>query len=146
MKIVGKKGAHSLSQYEKVLNVNTVGTFNVMRLVAEAMQENAPDDHGCRGVVVNTASVAAFDGQIGQTAYASSKGAVAALTLPAARDLSTIGIRVMTIAPGISPSPSPYYIFRPGYQRPQPDRARVSPMFILRPPMPPFIRIKRTTP
>ena len=107
MKIVGKKGAHSLSQYEKVLNVNTVGTFNVMRLVAEAMQENAPDEHGSRGVVVNTASVAAFDGQIGQTAYASSKGAVAALTLPAARDLSTIGIRVMTIAPGMIYLPLP---------------------------------------
>lgn len=96
---------HDLGLFQKIIGVNLGGTFNVLRLAAAAMMKNDPDDDGQRGVIVNTASVAAFDGQIGQIAYAASKGGVAAMTLPGARDLSRAGIRVMTIAPGTFDTP-----------------------------------------
>lgn len=96
---------HDLDLYRKVIEVNLIGTFNVLRLAAAAMARNEPNDDGERGVVVNTASIAAFDGQIGQIAYASSKGGVVGLTLPAARDLMKVGVRVMTIAPGTFDTP-----------------------------------------
>lgn len=103
---VDRSGApHSLEAFQKVVGVNLVGTFNVVRLVAVAMNGNDPLDDGERGVIVNTASVAAFDGQIGQAAYAASKGGVVALTLAVARDLSATGIRVCTIAPGLVDTP-----------------------------------------
>lgn len=102
---VSRRGAHSLADFQKVLTVNTVGTFNVLRLAAERMSKCEADAHGMRGVIVNTASVAAFDGQIGQVAYAASKAAIAGMTLPIARDLSGHGIRVMTIAPGLFKTP-----------------------------------------
>jgi 3-hydroxyacyl-CoA dehydrogenase/3-hydroxy-2-methylbutyryl-CoA dehydrogenase len=103
---LSRKGVpHSLEQFARVMNVNVIGTFNCIRLTAEQMQKNEPDADGLRGVIINTASVAAFDGQIGQAAYASSKGAVAAMTLPVARDLSSIGVRVCTIAPGLFLTP-----------------------------------------
>lgn len=105
MRTVGKEGPHSLATFQKVININLVGTFNMVRLVADAMGKSEAAEHGERGVIINTASVAAFDGQIGQAAYASSKAAVAGLTLPLARDLSRNGIRVMTIAPGIFETP-----------------------------------------
>lgn len=104
-KILGKEGPHPLALFEKVIRVNLIGTFNVLRLAAAAMSGNSPDEGGERGVIVNTASIAAFDGQIGQAAYASSKGGIAALTLPAARELARSGIRVVTIAPGIFDTP-----------------------------------------
>jgi len=104
-RIVGKEGAHSLDLFAKVVTVNLIGTFNVMRLAAMAMANNTPDEGGERGVIVNTASVAAYDGQIGQSAYAASKGGVVSLTLPAARELARNGIRVVTIAPGIFETP-----------------------------------------
>ncbi len=104
-KVLGREGAHSLRSFSKVVEVNLVGTFNVVRLAAEAMAKNEPTEGGERGVIVNTASVAAFDGQIGQTAYAASKGGVAAMTLPAARELARHGIRVVAIAPGIFDTP-----------------------------------------
>jgi NAD(P)-dependent dehydrogenase (short-subunit alcohol dehydrogenase family) len=104
-KVLGREGPHSLESFEKVVEVNLVGTFNVVRLAAAAMVENEPTQGGERGVIVNTASVAAFDGQIGQVAYAASKGGVVAMTLPVARELATLGIRVMTIAPGIFDTP-----------------------------------------
>lgn len=104
-KTLSKKGPHDLAQFARVLNINTVGSFNVVRLAAEAMSKNVADEDGIRGVVVNTASVAAFDGQIGQAAYAASKGAIASMTLPLARDLSSVGIRVCTIAPGLFLTP-----------------------------------------
>jgi NAD(P)-dependent dehydrogenase (short-subunit alcohol dehydrogenase family) len=104
-KIVGKNGAHPLELFQKALTVNTVGGFNMMRLSAEAMQKNEPKDTGERGVLINTASVAAYDGQIGQAAYAASKAAVVGMTLPIARDLAPSGIRCMTIAPGIFGTP-----------------------------------------
>ncbi|XP_046605270.1 3-hydroxyacyl-CoA dehydrogenase type-2 [Neodiprion virginianus] len=100
-----KKRAHELSDFENVLMVNTVGTFNVIRLAAGLIGENVPNEDGQRGVIVNTSSIAAFDGQIGQAAYAASKAAVAGMTLPIARDLSTQGIRVVTIAPGLFDTP-----------------------------------------
>jgi NAD(P)-dependent dehydrogenase (short-subunit alcohol dehydrogenase family) len=100
-KVLGREGPHSLKSFSQVVEVNLVGTFNVVRLAAEAMAKNEPTAGGERGVIVNTASVAAFDGQIGQVAYAASKGGVAAMTLPIARELARHGIRVMTIAPGI---------------------------------------------
>ncbi|MBA3610350.1 MAG: 3-hydroxyacyl-CoA dehydrogenase [Rubrobacter sp.] len=100
-KVLGREGPHALESFSKVIQVNLIGTFNVIRLAAEAMSRNEPTPGGERGVVVNTASVAAFDGQIGQAAYAASKGGVAAMTLPISRELARSGIRVMTIAPGI---------------------------------------------
>lgn len=104
-KIVGKNGAHPLDLFQKVVAINLVGSFNMMRLAAEAMSQNAPELTGERGVLINTASVAAFDGQIGQAAYAASKAGVAGMTLPIARDLAKTGIRCMTIAPGIFGTP-----------------------------------------
>ncbi len=104
-KVVGKDGAHRLASFARVINVNLVGSFNMIRLAAEAMSQAEPNAAGERGVIVNTASVAAFDGQIGQAAYAASKGGVVAMTLPIARELARSGIRVMTIAPGIFETP-----------------------------------------
>lgn len=104
-KTVGKDGPHPLDLFQRVVNINLIGTFNMSRLAADAMSKNAPLETGERGVIINTASVAAFDGQIGQAAYAASKAAVAGLTLPMARDLSRNAIRVMTIAPGIFETP-----------------------------------------
>jgi NAD(P)-dependent dehydrogenase (short-subunit alcohol dehydrogenase family) len=104
-KILGRDGPHDLESFRKVVEVNLVGTFNVLRLAAWAMRENPPDGEGQRGVIVNTASVAAYEGQIGQAAYAASKGGVVALTLPAARELAEWGIRVVTIAPGLFDTP-----------------------------------------
>ena len=104
-KIVGRKGVHDLGLFQKTVGINLVGTFNVIRLAAARMVENDPDEGGERGVIINTASVAAYDGQIGQAAYAASKGGVVALTLPVARELASSGIRVMTIAPGIFETP-----------------------------------------
>lgn len=104
-KILGREGPHDLESFRKVVEVNLVGTFNVLRLAAWAMRENPPDGEGGRGVIVNTASVAAYEGQIGQAAYAASKGGVVALTLPAARELAEWGIRVVTIAPGLFDTP-----------------------------------------
>ncbi|NWK45419.1 3-hydroxyacyl-CoA dehydrogenase [Ralstonia pickettii] len=102
---VGKTGPHPLDQFARVININLIGTFNMIRLAATAMASNAANAGGERGVIINTASVAAFDGQIGQAAYAASKGGVVAMTLAIARDLSRDGIRVMTIAPGIFETP-----------------------------------------
>jgi NAD(P)-dependent dehydrogenase (short-subunit alcohol dehydrogenase family) len=102
---VTRQGPANLQPFETVVRVNLIGTFNVLRLAAAAMAGNDPDGEGERGAVVMTASIAAWDGQIGQTAYAASKGGVAALTLPAARDLSRLGIRVCTIAPGLFDTP-----------------------------------------
>jgi len=104
-KLVGKDGPHSLALFQKTLNVNLIGTFNMARLAAHAMSALAPMEQGERGVIINTASVAAYDGQIGQTAYAASKAAIVGMTLPMARDLARSGIRVMTIAPGIFETP-----------------------------------------
>ena len=104
-KILGKNGPHGLESFSQVINVNLIGSFNMLRLAAAAIAETAADADGERGVIINTASVAAFDGQIGQAAYAASKGAIASLTLPTARELARFGIRVMTIAPGIFETP-----------------------------------------
>ena len=104
-KILGKNGPHALSSFAQVINVNLIGSFNMLRLAAAAIAESAANADGERGVIINTASVAAFDGQIGQAAYSASKGAIASLTLPAARELARFGIRVMTIAPGIFETP-----------------------------------------
>jgi NAD(P)-dependent dehydrogenase (short-subunit alcohol dehydrogenase family) len=104
-RILGKNGPHPLASFTKVITVNLVGTFNLLRLAAEAMANNAPNAGGERGVVVMTASVAAFEGQIGQAAYAASKGGVAALTLPAARELARVGVRVVSVAPGTFDTP-----------------------------------------
>jgi NAD(P)-dependent dehydrogenase (short-subunit alcohol dehydrogenase family) len=104
-RILGKQGPHRLDSFARIVNVNLIGTFNVLRIAASAMAEGTADAEGERGVIVNTASVAAFDGQIGQAAYAASKGGVAALTLPAARELARVGVRVVTIAPGIFETP-----------------------------------------
>ncbi len=101
----GSRGPHDLASFTKVIQVNLIGTFNVIRLAAARMAINAPDEGGERGVIINTASVAAFDGQIGQAAYSASKSGVAGMTLPIARDLAKYGIRVMTIAPGIFETP-----------------------------------------
>lgn len=105
MRIVGRKGPHDLAFFHKVVQVNLAGTFNVMTLAAEKIALTEALEDGARGVIINTASVAAYDGQVGQAAYASSKGGVVALTLPAARDLAQYGIRVLTIAPGIIETP-----------------------------------------
>jgi 3-hydroxyacyl-CoA dehydrogenase / 3-hydroxy-2-methylbutyryl-CoA dehydrogenase len=104
-KTAGKRGPHSFDMFQLVLNVNLIGTFNVLRLAAAAMLGNEPDDEGERGVCINTASIAAYDGQIGQLAYSASKGGIVGMTLPAARDLAAAGIRVMTIAPGLFDTP-----------------------------------------
>ncbi|WP_296249176.1 SDR family NAD(P)-dependent oxidoreductase [Pseudomonas sp. UBA4194] len=104
-KILGKQGAHSLESFSRIININLIGTFNLLRLAAEAIARSTANEEGERGVIINTASVAAFDGQVGQAAYAASKGAVASMTLPAARELARYGIRVMTIAPGIFETP-----------------------------------------
>lgn len=104
-KLVSKDGAHSLSAFLRVIEVNLVGTFNVCRLAAEAMAKNEPDENGERGVLINTSSISAFEGQLGQTAYAASKGGVASMTLPMARDLARSGIRVVAIAPGVFETP-----------------------------------------
>jgi NAD(P)-dependent dehydrogenase (short-subunit alcohol dehydrogenase family) len=100
-KVVSSRGMHDLSLFEKVLKVNLIGSFNMLRLCADKMQSNNPDHEGEKGVIINTASVAAFDGQIGQAAYAASKGGIAGMTLPIARELASNGIRVNTIAPGL---------------------------------------------
>ncbi len=99
------RGAHQLEPFSQVINVNLVGTFNVLRLAAAAMLDNQPNEDGERGVCINTASIAAFDGQIGQVAYSASKGGIVGMTLPAARDMASKGVRVMTIAPGLFDTP-----------------------------------------
>jgi NAD(P)-dependent dehydrogenase (short-subunit alcohol dehydrogenase family) len=104
-RVVGKNGPHSLASFVRTMEINLIGTFNVIRLAAATMQQNEPNAEGERGVIVNTASVAAYDGQIGQVAYAASKGAVASMTLPIARELARFGIRVLSIAPGIFATP-----------------------------------------
>ncbi len=105
MRTITKEGPHSLDLFKKVIDVNLAGTFNVIRVAAAQMAKNQPNDDGERGVIVNTASVAAFDGQIGQAAYSASKGGVVGMTLPIARDLASVGIRVCTIAPGTFETP-----------------------------------------
>lgn len=104
-RLVGKEGPVSLDWFTKTVHVNLVGTFNMIRLAAAALANNKPNEEGERGVIINTASVAAFDGQIGQAAYSASKGGIVGMTLPLARDLARHGIRVMTIAPGIFDTP-----------------------------------------
>lgn len=104
-RVVGRQGPHDLDLFRRVVEVNLIGTFNILRCAAEAMSQNDPDDEGERGVIVNTSSVAAFEGQIGQAAYAASKGGVASMTLPIARELASSGIRVVAIAPGIFRTP-----------------------------------------
>lgn len=105
MKTVSKGEPHPLDRFERVIKVNLIGTFNAIRLAAHAMQQNTPNDDGERGVIINTASVAAYDGQVGQAAYSASKGGIVGMTLPIARDLARDGIRVMTIAPGLFDTP-----------------------------------------
>ena len=100
-KVVSSRGMHDLSLFEKVLKVNLIGSFNMLRLCADKMQANQPDNEGEKGVVINTASVAAYDGQVGQAAYSASKGGIVGMTLPIARELASNGIRVNTIAPGL---------------------------------------------
>lgn len=104
-KLVGKEGVHKLEGFARTININLIGSFNMIRLAAEIMSASAPDETGERGVIVSTSSVAAFDGQIGQAGYAASKGGVVSMTLPIARELARFGIRVMTIAPGIMETP-----------------------------------------
>lgn len=104
-RVLGRNGPHRLDSFRRAIEVNLVGTFNVLRLAAQAMAENQPDAEGERGIIINTASIAAYDGQIGQAAYSASKAGVAGMTLPAARELARSGIRVMTIAPGIFETP-----------------------------------------
>ena len=104
-KTVGKDGPHPLDMFAKVIGINLIGTFNMIRIAAAAMTKNDPNDGGERGVIVNTASVAAFDGQVGQAAYSASKGGIVGMTLPIARDLSRDGVRVVTIAPGLFLTP-----------------------------------------
>lgn len=104
-KVVGREGPHKLESFTKVININLIGSFNMIRLAAAEMMKGEPDAGGERGVIVSTASVAAFEGQLGQAAYAASKGGIVALTLPVARELAKSGIRVLTIAPGIMETP-----------------------------------------
>ncbi|AVL71388.1 3-hydroxyacyl-CoA dehydrogenase [Oligella urethralis] len=107
-RVVGRNGPHDLATFQKVININLIGSFNMIRLVAASMVDNEPLDTGERGVLINTASVAAYEGQIGQAAYAASKGAVVAMTLPIARDMARHGVRCVTIAPGIMGTPMLY--------------------------------------
>jgi NAD(P)-dependent dehydrogenase (short-subunit alcohol dehydrogenase family) len=116
-RIVGRDGPHDLTLFQKVIQVNLIGAFNMLRLAAAAMSANAPNSDGERGVIINTASVAAFEGQIGQAAYSASKGGVVSLTLPAARELARFGIRVVTVAPGL---------FETAMMQAAPDAARQS--------------------
>lgn len=104
-RVVGKKGPHRLDVFTRLININLVGTFNMIRLAAAAMQSGAPSASGERGVIVNTASVAAYEGQVGQAGYAASKGGIVSMTLPIARELASSGIRVVTIAPGLFQTP-----------------------------------------
>lgn len=104
-KVVGREGPHRLESFAKAVGINLIGSFNMLRLAAAALAKQAPDAEGARGVIINTASIAAFDGQIGQAAYAASKGGVVGMTLPIARELARLGIRVVTIAPGIFATP-----------------------------------------
>lgn len=104
-KLLGRKGTHDLEMFSKVISINLIGTFNVIRLAAEKMVKNNPSEFGERGVIINTASVAAFEGQIGQVAYSASKGGIVGMMLPLARELAAYGIRVMTIAPGLFHTP-----------------------------------------
>jgi len=104
-KLLGKEGPHSVASFSKVIQVNLIGTFNTIRLAAAAMSTNEPNQEGERGVIINTASVAAFEGQIGQVAYSASKGGIVGMTLPVARELARYGIRVVTIAPGLFDTP-----------------------------------------
>ena len=104
-KLLGRKGVHELDLFSKVIAINLIGTFNVIRLAAERMIQNEANEFGERGVIINTASVAAFEGQIGQAAYSASKGGIVSMTLPIARELAAYGIRVMTIAPGLFHTP-----------------------------------------
>lgn len=104
-KLLSRKGIHSLDLFSKVISINLIGSFNVIRLASEQMSKNEPNEHGERGVVINTASVAAFEGQIGQAAYSASKGGIVGMTLPIARELASYGIRVMTISPGLFHTP-----------------------------------------
>ncbi len=104
-RVAHKGGPHNLEYFSNVVKVNLIGSFNVLRLAADSMSANEPDDEGERGVCVNTASIAAYDGQIGQIAYAASKGGIVGMTLPAARDMASRGVRVMTIAPGLFDTP-----------------------------------------
>jgi len=104
-KVAGRKGAHGIEPFDTVIRVNLIGTFNVLRLAANTMLENEPNDQGERGVCISTASIAAYDGQIGQIAYSASKGGIVGMTLPAARDLASVGIRVCAIAPGLFDTP-----------------------------------------
>ncbi|HEY1348097.1 MAG TPA: 3-hydroxyacyl-CoA dehydrogenase [Ktedonobacteraceae bacterium] len=104
-RVIGKQGVHNLDRFQRVIAVNLVGTFNAIRLASAVMSENEPTAGGERGVIINTASVAAFDGQIGQAAYSASKGGIVGMTLPIARELARFGVRVMTIAPGIFDTP-----------------------------------------
>jgi NAD(P)-dependent dehydrogenase (short-subunit alcohol dehydrogenase family) len=104
-KVLGREGPHRLESFARAVNINLVGTFNMIRLAAEAIAREAPGVDGERGVIVNTASIAAYDGQIGQAAYAASKGGVVSLTLPIAREMARVGIRVVTIAPGVFETP-----------------------------------------
>jgi NAD(P)-dependent dehydrogenase (short-subunit alcohol dehydrogenase family) len=104
-KVISQKGPMELTRFEQIIQVNLIGTFNVLRVAAHAMQQNEPNEEGERGVIINTASVAAFEGQIGQVAYSASKGGVVAMTLPIAREFARDGIRVMAIAPGLIETP-----------------------------------------
>ncbi|MAH88629.1 MAG: 3-hydroxyacyl-CoA dehydrogenase [Pelagibacterales bacterium] len=104
-KVIGKEQLHDSKVFQKIINVNLIGTFNVLKLTVERMLENKPDEDGFRGVIINTASIAAFDGQIGQAAYSASKGGIVSLTLPLAREFAKYGIRVCTIAPGLFETP-----------------------------------------
>lgn len=104
-RILGKTEVHDLAFFQKIINVNLVGSFNTLRLASDKMQTNTPNEEGERGIIINTASVAAFEGQIGQAAYSASKGGIVSMTLPVARELARLGIRVMAIAPGIFETP-----------------------------------------
>ena len=126
-KTFGKRGPADLAGFTRVIQVNLIGTFNAIRLAAAHMAKNAPNDEGERGVVINTASVAAFDGQIGQAAYSASKGGIVGMTLPIARDLAELGIRVCTIAPGLFDTPLLAHLPEPARQSRSASRCRSRP-------------------